>query len=100
MPGAGRYRFAAARAADGAIALIYVPVGRKFRVRMERIDGPTVNAWWYNPRDGKAMFVGEFPSEGEREFLSPAPGEQLDWILVLDSVSQDYPSPGAVGHFP
>jgi hypothetical protein len=97
VPGAGRYRFAAARAAEGASGLVYVPVGRQFRVRMSRIEGPKVNAWWYSPRDGKATLVGEFPNEGEREFLAPAPGEQLDWILVLDSTSRGYPSPETAG---
>jgi hypothetical protein len=95
VPGAGRYRFAATRDAAGSYAMIYVPVGRKFRVRMDKISGPTVKAWWYNPRDGKAEVIGEFPNTGEREFISPAPGEQLDWILVLDDASKQYRAPGS-----
>jgi hypothetical protein len=95
VPGAGRYRFAATRDSTGSYALIYLPVGRKFRVRMDKISGPTVKAWWYNPRDGKAEAIGEFPNTGEREFISPTPGEALDWILVLDDASQRFPPPGA-----
>ncbi len=95
VPGAGRYRFAATRDSTGSYALIYLPVGRKFRVRMDKISGPTVKAWWYNPRDGKAEAIGEFPNTGERKFISPTPGEALDWILVLDDASQRFPPPGA-----
>jgi hypothetical protein len=97
VPGAGRYRFAATRDADAAYAMVYVPVGRKFRVRMDKVSGPHVKAWWYNPRDGKAEAIGEYANTGEREFISPAPGEQLDWILVLDDASQGFPPPGSEG---
>jgi hypothetical protein len=97
VPGAGRYRYAATRDADGSYAMVYVPVGRKFRVRMDKVSGPTVKAWWYNPRDGQATAIGEFPKSGEREFVPPTPGEQLDWILVLDDASKDFPPPGTAG---
>jgi hypothetical protein len=95
IPGAGRYRFAATRDADSTYAFIYVPAGRRFRVRMDAIHGESVKAWWYNPRSGASDWIGEFPSDGEREFLSPTPGESLDWILVLDDARQNYPPPGA-----
>jgi hypothetical protein len=94
VPGAGRYRFAATRDRTGSYAMIYVPVGRKFRVRMDKISGPTVKTWWYNPRDGKAEAIGEFPNTGEREFVSPTPSEALDWILVLDDARKAFPAPG------
>jgi hypothetical protein len=97
VPGAGRYRFAATRDADGRYAMIYVPVGRKFRLRMDKIAGSTVKAWWYNPRDGQATAIGEFSSGGEREFIPPSPGEQLDWVLVLDDASQNFTPPGTPG---
>jgi hypothetical protein len=97
IPGAGRYRFSATRDADGSYAMVYAPVGRKFRVRMDKIAGPTVSAWWYNPRDGQATPIGDFPNSGEREFVPPTPGEQLDWILVLDDASRNFPPPGTRG---
>jgi len=40
---------------------------------------------------------GEFlrnGSNGERGFISPDPGELLDWILVLDDASKNYTPPG------
>lgn len=87
VPGAGRYRFVATRDADGRYAMIYVPVGRAFKVRMDKIAGAKVKAWWFNPRDGKATAIGEFPNTGARAFTPPDLGEHLDWVLVLDDAA-------------
>ncbi len=94
VPGAGRYRFAATRDEDGTWAMVYAPVGRPFSVRMDRIRGGRVKAWWFDPRTGESSAIGTFPNTGEREFTPPEPGEMLDWVLVLDDESKQYPAPG------
>jgi hypothetical protein len=94
VPGSGRYRFVATRDDAGGYAMVYVPVGRKFKVRLDRIAGTTVKAWWFNPRDGQATAIGEFPTNREREFIAPHPGDPLDWILVLDDAARHFPPPG------
>lgn len=94
VPGAGRYFFAATRTASGSSAMIYVPAGRKFSVRLNKITGAKVKAWWFNPRDGSANEAGEFPNTGTREFTPPAYGEALDWVLVLDDAAKQFPPPG------
>ncbi|MHB8956714.1 MAG: glycoside hydrolase family 140 protein [Pirellulaceae bacterium] len=95
IPGAGRYHFEATRDADGAYAMVYAPVGRAFRVRMDVIRGAQVNAWWFNPRDGTATAIGTFANQGEREFMPPDRGEMLDWVLVLDDASRKFAAPGS-----
>lgn len=95
VPGAGCYRLVATRDAGGSYAMVYAPVGRKFSVRMDVITGPKVKAWWSNPRDGSASLIGEFSNEGTREFNPPAPGENLDWVLVLDDAAKGFPPPGS-----
>jgi hypothetical protein len=97
VPGAGRYFFAATRDSEGTYAMVYSPVGRKFKVRMNKVNGPKVNGWWFNPRDGKATSMGTFDNEGDREFTPPDYGEHLDWVLVLDDASKNYPAPGTRG---
>ena len=92
--GAGRYRYVATRDTDGTYAMVYVPLGRKFKVHLDKLAGPKVKAWWFNPRDGTASAIGEFENRGEHEFTPPAPGEQLDWVLVLDDATKNYPPPG------
>lgn len=94
IPGAGINRFVATRDITGTYALIYVPVGRPFKVNMEVVKSKIVKCWWYNPRNGKADLIGSFSNTGQREFNSPDRGENIDWILVIDDASKNYPSPG------
>jgi hypothetical protein len=95
VPGAGRYRFVGTRDAGGSYAMVYAPIGRAFKVRMDAIKGAKVKAWWYNPRNGQATAIGEFANTGQREFLPPDKGEMIDWVLVLDDASKNFPAPGA-----
>jgi len=94
VPGAGRYRFCATRDAEGSYAMVYAPVGRAFSVRMDKVRGTTVRAWWFDPRTGEAQRIGDLPNSGEREFIPPNPGEEVDWVLVLDDASRGFPPPG------
>jgi hypothetical protein len=96
VPGAGIRRFVATRDEAGTYAMVYVPVGRKFTVRMDAITEARVKAWWYNPRNGAAQLIGEFTNTGTRTFTPPEVGELLDWVLVLDDASKNYPEPGRV----
>jgi hypothetical protein len=94
IPGAGLRRLAATRDEQGSFAMVYVPAGRSFRVRMDKLSGPLVRAWWFNPRSGESTLIGEFPSQGERKFDPPLPGELSDWVLVLDDSAKKFPPPG------
>jgi hypothetical protein len=94
VPGAGTRRYAATRDEAGTYAMVYAPAGRPFAVAMTKITGPTVKAWWFNPRDGKATAIGTFPNTGAKTFAPPDAGELLDWVLVLDDAAKNYPEPG------
>ncbi|MBN1816410.1 MAG: glycoside hydrolase family 140 protein [Sedimentisphaerales bacterium] len=94
VPGAGRYQFVATRDNEGRYAMVYVPIGRAFSVQMDVIKGPSVKAWWFNPRNGQATEIGTFPNSGTRRFLPPDAGEFLDWILVLDDAARKFSVPG------
>ena len=95
MPGEGRYRFVATRDIEGTYAMVYAPVGREFSVRMDALKGTRVTAWWFNPRTGEATRIGTFDNDGRpRSFMTPDPGEMLDWVLVLDDATCKYPAPG------
>jgi hypothetical protein len=95
VPGEGRYHFAATRDEAGTCAMIYAPAGRDFSVRMSAIKGSKVIAWWYNPRNGKAIKFATLENDRkEHRFSPPDKGETTDWILVLDDASRKYPTPG------
>ena len=94
VPGAGRYRYVATRDEAGTYAMVYVPTGRAFTVRMDIIKGNKVVAWWFNPRNGRAEKIGVFSNKGTHTFIPPTPGENLDWVLVLDDAGAKYNAPG------
>lgn len=94
VPGAGRYQFVATRDTDGTYAMVYAPVGRKFKVNLKVIQGFKVAAWWFDPRTGAATQIGELDNDGVHEFTPPNLGEALDWVLVLDDSAKKYGPPG------
>lgn len=60
-------------------ALVYTPTGKPFRVRLDKLSGREVQAWWFDPRTGEAKAAGGFAREGEREFAPPGqPGAGSD----------------------
>jgi hypothetical protein len=97
LPGAGRYRFVATRDTDRTFAMVYVPAGRPFSVRMDVIAGAKVKAWWFDPRSGRAVDAGTYGNSGDKAFTPPEAGELLDWVLVLDDAARNYPPPGGRG---
>lgn len=75
--------------------LIYSAQGRKFTVRPGKVSGGRLRGWWYNPRSGSAMEIGEFELLSEREFTPPSEGFGSDWVLVVDDASKGFPAPGS-----
>ena len=96
VPAIGLKRLVATRDSAGSYAMVYVPAGRPFKVHMDKITGAKVKAWWFDPRTGEAKAIGTFPATGDREFQTPTPGENLDWVLVLDDASKKFGVPGKV----
>ncbi len=64
-------------------------------VRLGKMAGREIRAWWFDPRTGEAELIGEFKREGERTFAPKGEGE-TDWVLVLDDAGKDFPPPGTV----
>src|SRR5207302_9798050 len=50
------------------------------------LSGTTINAWWFNPRDGTSRSIGDFAKSDGVETFTPPYG--LDWVLVLDDISR------------
>ncbi len=82
----------AMRESTGKTIIAYVPQDQMtFTVAMNQISGSTVNAWWYNPRDGTATLFAAYATSGSQSFTPP---DASDWVLVLDDASQNYVPPG------
>ena len=92
-----QYYVTAARAADGSSFWAYIPTGRTITVDMSRISGSLVQSWWYSPRTGEAITIGQFPNVGSLNYTTPeSEGSTQDWVLVADDVSANLPPPGKI----
>ena len=84
---------AAARTADGASVIAYLPTARTVTVDLTRLSGSQAKAWWYNPASGISTSIGTFANSGPHTFTPPGSG---DWVLLLDDASRNLPAPGSV----
>lgn len=80
-----------ARTEDRSSAFVYLPTARPVVLDLTQLTGPSIRAWWFNPRTGSAELSGELPREARRTLTPPGDG---DWVLVLDDSSRAYPPPG------
>ena len=81
---------------DASYIMAYFPRRCSVTLRTECISGKRIRAWWFNPRDGSAQGIGEFPRQSRGEFSPPTGSETEDWVLVLDDAARNYPPPGGV----
>jgi len=82
----------AARTADGATTIAYLPTSRTITLDMTQVSGTQAKAWWYNPATGAATLIGTFATSGTHNFTPPSDG---DWVFVLDDASKNLPTPGS-----
>jgi hypothetical protein len=83
-------------ALDGSFLLAYMTKGQPVTITMKKVLGKKVNAWWYNPRNGEASFIGEFENVGFETFTPPTNGIDNDWVLVLDDADRFDTAPGRI----
>jgi hypothetical protein len=69
---------------------VYTAEGKPFTVVASKIQGTQLNAYWYNPRDGKVTNIGTMPNNQNKKFTPPSRGYGKDWVLVLDDASKGY----------
>ncbi len=74
-------------------AFIYVSAGKTVTVNMGKISGNQINAYWFDPRNGKVEDLGKFENKGTKQFTPITLGYGQDWILVLDDAAKYYQKP-------
>jgi hypothetical protein len=90
--GDGAERITAAYAADGSLALLYIPADgkgpREFKLNLAKFAGP-VTARWFNPaKDGPLLPCGAtLPHRGQQTLQTPGDNGAgaNDWGLLLES---------------
>ncbi len=81
----------AAISEDMNFLIAYTPTGKPLQIDLSMLVGaPRLLAFWYNPRDGMSIQIGELKNEGVAEFKPYAAGPGTDWVLVIDDVTQPW----------
>jgi hypothetical protein len=88
--GRGADHAVAARATDGSFLFAYLPTGQPLAIDATSLTGETVNAHWFDPRDGTWLRIGDCMRSGVLSFVPPSSGRGCDWVLVLDDAEREY----------
>ena len=78
----------AAISEDKDFMMVYIPYGEETVVNASAIEVPKINAWWFNPRDGQATFIGAYENNAAISFKPTSIGRGSDWVLVLDDAKK------------
>ncbi|MGZ8525697.1 MAG: glycoside hydrolase family 140 protein, partial [Chitinophagaceae bacterium] len=70
---------------------VYTTAGKSFTVVPGKIKGDKLQAYWFNPRDGKTTATEIIDNKGTKVFTPPSAGYGNDWVLVIDDTAKQYP---------
>jgi hypothetical protein len=72
---------------------VYTASGKPFSVNAGKISGNQLEAFWYDPRNGKVKDAGKFDNKTTMKFTPPTSGYGQDWVLVVDDSAKGYGKP-------
>ncbi|MBR9998144.1 MAG: glycoside hydrolase family 140 protein [Cyclobacteriaceae bacterium] len=61
----------------------YTPYGKPIKPDLSRLTPGQLTAYWFNPRDGRFLKIGEFENSYTGEFSPHSMGRGSDWVLVV-----------------
>ena len=64
-------------------------------MKLDKLSGTELTAFWFDPRVGNAIRMGKFSNTGTQKFEPFSCGRGNDWLLVLEDAAQKFPPPGA-----
>ena len=84
---------------DATYLMVYFPyVTWTNKIDTRVIASARLRAWWFDPRTGKAIPLGESANRGtwnlEWKTRLPPGGGGPDWVLVIDAAESNYGPPG------
>jgi hypothetical protein len=74
-------------------AFVYFPTGWPAEIQLNKIGAKSVNAYWFNPRNGETKFIETVSGTVRRTYTAPTSGRGNDWILILDDSSKNFKIP-------
>lgn len=70
------------------VVIAYTPIGKPIKIDLSKINSKKINAYWFNPRSGKIIHIGNFETSKPQEFSPWSSGWGSDFLLIL--TSEDY----------
>ncbi len=92
---AGNTYIVAAVSSRRDFLMLYIPFGSPATVNTGAIRADMLTGWWFNPRDGRTIFIPAFRNTGTHTFTPSSVGRGSDWLLILDDASTHAPDPAA-----
>ncbi|WP_439484156.1 glycoside hydrolase family 140 protein [Cyclobacterium plantarum] len=65
------------------LILAYTPTGAPLTIDLTKMSSGTISAWWFNPRNGKMVFIGDFGTGNSQKFTPWSQGWGSDYLLLL-----------------
>jgi hypothetical protein len=90
-PKNGEYQMAMI-SAEKDILFAYTPCGKPLKLDLNRLDSTKLWAYWFNPRDGRFLDIGEFDRSYSGEFTPHSAGRGSDWVLIVQDHSKKFHS--------
>jgi hypothetical protein len=84
----------ATRDVSGSYAMIYFPTGRPTGLNLTSLKGDYLHCWWYDPRTGASFESDQIRNTPNSKVTPPSSGEGNDWVLVIDSMENEFGTPG------
>ncbi len=70
--------------------LVYNYTGRPTQIDLSKISGTKKNVWWYNPKNGKLNYIGEFDNQTTTFQHDSGYNSGNDHILIAVDASKNY----------
>jgi len=70
------------------LVFAYNPYGYPVQIDISRINSEKMNAFWFNPRDGKYIFIRSIDKSFADEFSPHSMGRGSDWVLIIQDASK------------
>jgi len=79
----GEFYILSAISIDKKVVIAYTPTGNPITIDLSKIDSKRITAYWFNPRSGKAKYIGDFETTTPQEFKPWSTGRGSDFLLIL-----------------
>jgi len=73
--------------------LAYTPMGKAINIDASKMTSEKINAFWYNPRSGESIKIGEYKTVETPEFKPWSTGRGSDFVLVILDSNSNYEIP-------